>query len=181
MDDSASTNHELHVKNMHCADCAALIDETLRALPGVRSARSTLETGRISVELDPRRPGPEAVIGAITELGFHLTRPAKAQPPERPPEAQVSDAAWRLLEPELRPQGRQVRDVRQLFEGIAYKHRAGVQWREVPAAFGPWQTLYAKWARWCADGTWSRLVAAAGRHEELAWMASAYPAPPRQP
>lgn len=159
--------HTFQLTNMHCADCATLIDETLRALPGVRTAHATMRDQKVVVALDPGRTTPETVVAAVTELGFRL-RPPPAKPPVRPAEPQVSDAAWLVLAPVLRD--------RRSFEGVAYKHRNGVPWREVPSAFGPWQTLYAKWARWRADGTWAKLVAAAQRDDladELAWLASA--------
>lgn len=161
---------------MHCDDCAALIDGTLRALPGVHTARATLETGTIDVELDPGLTGPATIADAITELGFRL-RPSKEPAPAGPVPQQVSDAAWLLLEPVLRSQGRHIRDLRQVFEGIAYKWRSDVPWREVPTHFGPWQTLYARHAKWRAEGLWPQLIAAAEDRDdlvdELAWMKSA--------
>jgi transposase/copper chaperone CopZ len=182
MDDSRqSAHHVFPITNMHCDDCAALINETLRALPGVHRTHATAKTGTIEVDLDPRVTTPATVSGAITGLGFRL-KPAQPKEcaPDTPAPQQVSDAAWLLLEPVLRPRGTPARDLRQVFEGIACKHRAGLPWREVPAAFGPWQTLYAKYARWRTDGTWSRLVTAAAARpdlaDELAWLRSIEPA-----
>lgn len=172
--------HVFRVVNMHCDDCAALIDETLLALPGVRHAHAAMGTREVRVVLDPALTGQDAVGTTITGLGFRLKPPAADLPPAGPVGRQVSDAAWAVLEPLLlasSPRRGRARDHRQLVEGIAYKYRAGVRWREVPAEFGPWQTLYARWARWRADGTWTRLATAA-RHradlaDELAWLASA--------
>jgi transposase/copper chaperone CopZ len=173
--------HIFRIRNMHCDDCAALIDDTLRAIPGVRTAHATYRTREIQVELDRLRTSPETVTAAITELGFQV-RPPTIVPtqPVEPVEQQVSDSAWRVLEPLLVStnlhQTKRARAARQVFEGIAYKHREKVPWRDVPAKFGPWQTLYARLARWRSDGTWSTLTAAA-RHsafaDELAWLDSA--------
>jgi transposase len=33
--------------------------------------------------------------------------------------------------------GRPFRDARQMVEGIIYRYRCGIAWRDVPAAFGP--------------------------------------------
>ncbi|MFC4852700.1 transposase [Actinophytocola glycyrrhizae] len=173
--------HTFHVRNMHCDDCATLIDDTLRALPGVRDARAVLRTHEIRVELDPRRTSPDAVSATITELGFQTKTPptSSSVQPAEPVEPQVSDPAWRLVEPLLRDgrpnRTKGARDERQLFEGIAYKHRAAVPWREVPTTFGPWQTLYARSARWRSDGTWTKVAATARRSPfaaELAWIDS---------
>jgi transposase/copper chaperone CopZ len=172
--------HVLRVVTMHCADCAALIDQTLTALPGVHTAHATLASREVEVTLDPARTSTAAVAAALTDLGFRLRPPARAPRLATPAGSQVSDAAWAVLEPLLRdrvPTRGRTRDPRTLVEGIAYKHRADVRWREVPAEFGPWQTLYAWWARLRTDGTWTELAAVARRHadvaDELAWLESA--------
>lgn len=176
-----TADHIFRIRNMHCDDCAALIDDTLRALPGVLSAYATYKTREIQVELDPHRTSLETVTDAITELGFQV-RPPTVVPsqPVEPVEQQVSDSAWRVLEPLLlntkSHQTKRARAVRQVFEGIAYKHREKVPWRDVPAKFGPWQTLYARLARWRSDGTWTKLTTTAQHSafsDELAWLESA--------
>lgn len=93
----------------------------------------------------------------------------------------VSDSAWAVLEPLLPDRtprrGGQWRDHRQVLEGIAYKYRVGVPWRDVPERFGPWQTLYERLSRWAADGTWAELVTAVQARADLAgdldWVVSA--------
>ncbi len=57
----------------------------------------------------------------------------------------LSDAEWARIEPLLpssagRP-GRPFRDHRQVVEGIIYRYRAGVPWRDLPKEFGPYQTV----------------------------------------
>jgi transposase len=168
-----TATHTFHIKNMHCDDCATLIDDTLRALPGVHNAHATYKTRQVQVELDPRRTSPESVTAAIVELGFQLKPPREPNTRSaKPVEPQVSDAAWQqLLVPLLGDTAR----TRRLFEGIAYKHRNGVPWREVPATFGPWQTLYARLARWRLEGTWAKVVQATQNSafaDELAWVTS---------
>jgi transposase len=37
--------------------------------------------------------------------------------------------------------------------------RTGASWREVPARFAPWHTVYDRHARWRRDGTWARILA----------------------
>ena len=66
--------------------------------------------------------------------------------------------------------GRPFRDHRQVVEGIVYRYRTGVPWRDLPAEFGPWQTVWKRHHRFgrTAPGTgcWPRLQAeadAAGR------------------
>ena len=49
-------------------------------------------------------------------------------------------------------------------------------WRDLPAEFGPWQTVWKRLARWSADGTWERLLQAvqadADAAGELDWVSS---------
>lgn len=75
---------------------------------------------------------------------------------------ELTDASWRRLEPLLPRSGRggQWRNHRQVLNGIAWRARTGAPWRDVPTRYGPWQTLYERFSRWRADGTWVRLVEA---------------------
>ena len=92
----------------------------------------------------------------------------------------ISDATWAVIEPLLPStagrRGGHYRDHRPIVEGIAYKFRTGCPWRDVPAEFAPWQTLWKRHAKWSADGTWARVLGelqgladAAG---ELDWVVS---------
>lgn len=54
--------------------------------------------------------------------------------------------------------GRPGRDHRQVIDGILWRERTGSPWRDVPARYGPWQTVYERFARWDEDGTWRRLL-----------------------
>jgi hypothetical protein len=46
-----------------------------------------------------------------------------------------------------------------VIDGVLFRVRTGVQWRDLPERFGPWQTVYKRHRRWSADGTWERLLA----------------------
>jgi transposase len=52
------------------------------------------------------------------------------------------------------------RDHRQVLNGILFRVRSGVPWRDLPERYGPWETVYKRLARWQADGTWARIEAA---------------------
>ena len=72
--------------------------------------------------------------------------------------------------------GRPFREHRQVIEGIVYRLRTGVAWRDLPASFGPWQTVWKRHKRFCTDGTWdkihARLVAEADADGEVDWTVS---------
>src|SRR5215213_3796875 len=67
------------------------------------------------------------------------------------------------------------RDHRQVLNGILFRTRAGIPWRDLPERYGPWETVYKRFARWEADGTWARIEAhlrvEADRAGELDWGA----------
>jgi transposase len=47
---------------------------------------------------------------------------------------------------------------RQLIDGVRWRTRTGAPWRDVPARYGPWQTVYGLFRRWQRDGTWTRIL-----------------------
>ena len=92
----------------------------------------------------------------------------------------LTDARWERIAP-LMPssdgkQGKPFRDHRQVVEGIIYRYRTGVPWRDVPVEFGPWQTVWKRHRRLAGDGTWDRvltvLLAEADAAGELGWQVS---------
>ena len=89
----------------------------------------------------------------------------------------LSDVQWEQAQPLLPSsdgqRGRPFRVHRQVIEGIIYRYRAGLPWRDVPESFGPWQTVWKRHRRFSADGTWDRihthLLARADAAGELDW------------
>ncbi len=68
----------------------------------------------------------------------------------------LTDEQWALLEP-LLPIGRKpgrppVHDKRRLIDGIRWRTRAGVPWRDVPAFYGPWQACTGSFAAGSSTG-----------------------------
>lgn len=49
-------------------------------------------------------------------------------------------------------------DHRRVTEGIIYRYRAGISWRDLPEVFGPWQTVWKRHRR-SGDGTWNTTLA----------------------
>jgi transposase len=75
----------------------------------------------------------------------------------------LSDAQWRRIEGLLPPvqgaMGRPQAPHRRVVEGIVFRYRAGIPWRDLPAEFGPWQTVWKRHHKWSKDGTWDRVLA----------------------
>uniref|UniRef100_UPI003592EEAD IS5 family transposase n=1 Tax=Arthrobacter oryzae TaxID=409290 RepID=UPI003592EEAD len=92
----------------------------------------------------------------------------------------LSDDQWSRIEPLLPSsdgrRGRPFRGHRQVVEGIIYRYRCGVAWRDLPAEFGPWQTVWKRHRRFAADGTWDRihasLLAEADAAGQIDWTVS---------
>src|SRR4051794_1973060 len=74
----------------------------------------------------------------------------------------LTDAQWAVLEP-LLPQGIKpgrppVHTKRQLIDGIRFRTRSGIPWRDLPERYGPWETVYGLFRRWQRNGTWGRIL-----------------------
>ncbi|CMG01298.1 transposase [Mycobacterium tuberculosis XTB13-092] len=75
----------------------------------------------------------------------------------------ISDEFWAVVEPlmpshEGKP-GRRFSDHRLILEGIAWRFRTGSPWRDLPAEFGPWQTVWKRHHRWSLVGTCDEVFA----------------------
>ena len=55
--------------------------------------------------------------------------------------------------------GNRFSDHRLIAEGIAWRFRTGSPWRDLPADFGPWQTVWKRHHRWSLDGTYDEMFA----------------------
>jgi transposase len=74
----------------------------------------------------------------------------------------LTDEMWSRVEPVLPAvkgaMGRPMRDHRVLVEGAIYRFRTGIAWRDLPAEFGPWQTVWKRHHRFSTDGTWDKVL-----------------------
>jgi len=76
---------------------------------------------------------------------------------------ELTDAQFALLEPVLPTgprRGRPWKDHRVVLNGLFWKLNTGVPWRDIPARYGAWQTIYDRYVFWRRDGTWERIMAA---------------------
>ncbi len=73
----------------------------------------------------------------------------------------LPDAHWTLIAhlfptKKGRP-GRPWNDHRRTLNGIIWILRTGAPWRDLPTEYGPWQSVYDRFNRWCSDGMWDRI------------------------
>ncbi|MFJ3043469.1 IS5 family transposase [Streptomyces tendae] len=70
---------------------------------------------------------------------------------------ELTDAEWELLAP-LIPRaatGRPRVSDRQVINGMVYKIRTGISWRDLPERYGPWKTVYTRFRRYALDGVFA--------------------------
>ena len=77
----------------------------------------------------------------------------------------LTNEAWERIEPYLPPQrtgkrGRPPKDNRVMLNGMIWIDRTGAQWRELPECYGSWQSVYARFRKWKADGVWEQVFTA---------------------
>ncbi|MFC8104399.1 IS5 family transposase [Streptomyces sp. NPDC057363] len=83
----------------------------------------------------------------------------------------LTNREWLLLEPHLPPsggRGGRWNDHRTVLNGILFRIRTGVPWRDLPERYGSWSTVYERHRRWSADGTWDRLLQAVQADADVA-------------
>lgn len=69
------------------------------------------------------------------------------------PRLQLSDALWSRFQAALICSGvYDTEDLRTTVEGILYKLRTGCPWRDLPAAFGIWNSVFKRFNGWCKKG-----------------------------
>lgn len=87
----------------------------------------------------------------------------------------ISDELWDVLEPVM-PQdagrrGRPWNDHRATLEAIIWRFRTGSPWRDLPDAFGAYQSVWQRHRLWSTDGTYERMFAAVREHAGLGQVA----------
>ena len=76
----------------------------------------------------------------------------------------LSDAAWERMAPLIigRPdqKGSTGRNNRMFVEGVLWIVRTGSPWRDLPEAFGDWNSAFRRFSRWSTRGVWWRIFEA---------------------
>jgi transposase len=74
--------------------------------------------------------------------------------------AQLTDDEWEFIEPYLPvgEYGPYPTRLRQQFEGVIWRFRAGAQWREMPFEFGAWSTVHNRFRQWRDAGVFEALL-----------------------
>jgi transposase len=89
----------------------------------------------------------------------------------------LTDAEWARLEPLLPDRtprrGGRWADHRQVLNGVFWRTRCGLPWRDLPTQYGHWKTVYNRHRRWSGDETWVKILEELRRdadaHEGSGW------------
>ncbi len=84
----------------------------------------------------------------------------------------LSEVEWRLIEPLLphKPRGVARVDDRRVLNGIFYVLRTGSPWRDLPEAFGEWNSVFRRFSRWSRKGVWQRIFAAMSEDPDFEYL-----------
>jgi transposase len=79
------------------------------------------------------------------------------------PRLNLRDDQWEriahLLPVKPGDRGRTATDNRRYVEAVLWIARTGAPWRDLPEEFGPWNSVYQRFARWQRSGVWQRIFA----------------------
>lgn len=70
----------------------------------------------------------------------------------------LTDAQWEAIAPLLAAHRPVKHHPRRVLDALLYLNKTGCQWRWLPDAFPPWQTVYYHFRRWAARGLLTRLM-----------------------
>lgn len=69
-----------------------------------------------------------------------------------------SGGGWLPLLPGGGTRGGRWSEHRKVVDGVLFRVRTGVPWRDLPERFGPWEMVCKRHRRWSADGMWDLLL-----------------------
>jgi transposase len=72
----------------------------------------------------------------------------------------LTDEQWRRLQPVLPKPKRgpaAIRGDRLFIDAVLYRARTGIPWRDLPERFGPWKSVYNRFANWARMGHWETI------------------------
>ncbi len=83
----------------------------------------------------------------------------------------VSDVLWQRLEPhppgKVSDAGATAKDNRLFLEAVFWRVRTGSPWRDLPRAFGNWNSQFRRFRRWAKNGVFESLFKAMSDDPDL--------------
>jgi transposase len=72
----------------------------------------------------------------------------------------LTDNQWHRLEavlPRQKAGPAATRGDRLFVEAVLYRAKTGMAWRDLPERFGPWKSVYNRFANWARSGHWATI------------------------
>lgn len=84
----------------------------------------------------------------------------------------LTDIRWELLLQVMKSTGRiyDKAEHRMTFEGILYRMRTGIPWRDLPSEFGEWSTVYRRFNLWSKKGVLDNLFKSLSSMADFEWV-----------
>lgn len=78
---------------------------------------------------------------------------------------EITNQEWERVKDFFPPErtgkrGRPSRSNRNMLNGMLWIARSGAQWRELPPRYGPWQSVYSRFAKWRDSGVLEKVFRA---------------------
>jgi len=88
------------------------------------------------------------------------------------PRTMLTDNAWEKLKRVLTESGRVYNkyEHRNTLEGILYRMRTGIQWRDLPPEFGLWNTIFRRFNLWSKKGVIDKLLHCLAQDSDTEWL-----------
>src|SRR5216684_240214 len=86
---------------------------------------------------------------------------------------EIPEDQWERIEALLpgRPGGHGgvAKDNRKFINAVWFVSKTGIPWRDLPARFGKWDTVFHRFNEWCKKGVWQRVFAVV-QDPDLEWL-----------
>ena len=88
------------------------------------------------------------------------------------PRTMLTDKAWEALKQILKETGRVYNkyEHRNTLEGILYRMRTGIQWRDLPERFGRWNSVFRRFNLWSKKGVLQKLFQSISSDNDPEWL-----------
>jgi putative transposase len=87
---------------------------------------------------------------------------------------ELADAQWlrieRLCSGKEGDKGRHGEDNRLFVDAVLWIARAGAPWRDLPDAFGNWNSVFQRFRRWAKKGSWERIFQALVENPDFEYL-----------
>lgn len=86
----------------------------------------------------------------------------------------LRDDQWDRIAPHIigdeRSRGSSGRNNRLFVEAVLWIVRTGSPWRDLPEAFGEWNSVFRRFSRWSQKGVWDRLFEAMSNDPDFEYL-----------